>query len=78
VELHERTGASLFGQVSLGKSLAMLGYRRLSVRPQHPKSDPVAPDPDARALFKNEFGKRVTARIPAAARGKPVEIWFQK
>jgi len=56
----------------------MLGYRRLSVRPQHPKSDPVAPDPDARALFKNEFGKRVTARIPAAARGKPVEIWFQK
>ena len=33
VELHER---------SVGKMLRSLGYRRLSVRPQHPKSDPVA------------------------------------
>ena len=33
VELHER---------SVGKILASLGYRRLSVRPQHPKSDPAA------------------------------------
>jgi transposase len=33
VDLHER---------SVGKILASLGYRRLSVRPQHPKSDPVA------------------------------------
>lgn len=30
VELHERT---------VGKYLAALGYRRLSVRPQHPKTD---------------------------------------
>ena len=35
VELHER---------SVGKILASLGYRRLSVRPQHPKSDPAAQD----------------------------------
>ena len=33
VELHERT---------VGKHLAALGYRRLSVRPQHPKADPEA------------------------------------
>ena len=31
VELHERT---------VGKYLAALGYRRLSVRPRHPKADP--------------------------------------
>ena len=33
VELHER---------SVGKHLAALGLRRLSVRPQHPKADPAA------------------------------------
>lgn len=33
VELHERT---------VGKHLAALGLRRLSVRPQHPKADPAA------------------------------------
>jgi transposase len=33
VELHERT---------VGKYLATLGYRRLSVRPRHPKTDPEA------------------------------------
>lgn len=33
VEMHERT---------VGKQLAALGFRRLSVRPQHPKSDPEA------------------------------------
>ena len=35
VEVHERT---------VGKYLAALGYRRLSVRPQHPKADPGAQD----------------------------------
>lgn len=38
VTLHER---------SVGKQLAALGFRRLSVRPQHPKSDP-----QAQAAFK--------------------------
>ncbi len=33
VVMHERT---------VGKQLAALGFRRLSVRPQHPKSDPLA------------------------------------
>jgi transposase len=35
VEMHERT---------VGKYLAALGYRRLSVRPRHPKTDPAAQD----------------------------------
>ena len=33
IAMHERT---------VGKQLAALGFRRLSVRPQHPKSDPAA------------------------------------
>jgi transposase len=39
VELHERT---------VGKYLAALGYRRLSVRPRHPRTDP-----EAQEAFKN-------------------------
>lgn len=35
VEVHERT---------VGKYLATLGYRRLSVRPRHPKANPEAQD----------------------------------
>ena len=38
VAMHERT---------VGKQLAALGFRRLSVRPQHPKSDP-----DTQETFK--------------------------
>lgn len=44
IALHER---------SVGKQLAALGFRRLSVRPQHPKSDP-----GAQAAFKKTFPKR--------------------
>ena len=44
VDLHERT---------VGKYLAALGYRRLSVRPQHPKSDP-----DAQEAFKKTSARR--------------------
>ena len=44
VELHERT---------VGKYLAMLGYRRLSVRPQHPKSDP-----EAQVLFEKTSARQ--------------------
>ena len=38
VDLHERT---------VGKLLAKLGFQRLSVRPQHPRSDP-----EAQAVFR--------------------------
>ena len=44
VELHERT---------VGKYLAALGYRRLSVRPRHPKTDP-----EAREAFKKTSPRR--------------------
>ena len=44
VTLHERT---------VGKQLAVLGFRRLSVRPQHPKSDP-----EAQAAFKKTSPRR--------------------
>jgi putative transposase len=44
VALHER---------SVGKQLAALGFRRLSVRPQHPKSDP-----GTQVAFKKTSPKR--------------------
>lgn len=44
VTMHERT---------VGKQLAALGFRRLSVRPQHPKSDP-----EAQAAFKKTSPRR--------------------
>ena len=44
VTLHERT---------VGKQLAALGFRRLSVRPQHPRSDP-----EAQAAFKKTSPRR--------------------
>ena len=44
VVLHER---------SVGKQLAALGFRRLSVRPQHPKSDP-----EAQEAFKKTSPQR--------------------
>ena len=44
VALHER---------SVGKQLAALGFRRLSVRPQHPKSGP-----QVQAAFKKTSPKR--------------------
>lgn len=44
VTMHERT---------VGKQLTGLGFRRLSVRPQHPKSDP-----DAQEAFKKTSPQR--------------------
>lgn len=44
VELHERT---------VGKYLAALGYRRLSVRPRHPRADP-----EAQEAFKKTSARR--------------------
>ena len=61
VALHER---------SVGKVLAKLGYRRLSVRPRHPQTDE-----EAQEAFKKTLPQR---RLPDRAKGKPIEIWFQK
>ena len=44
VDLHERT---------VGKYLTALGYRRLSVRPRHPKTDP-----EAQEAFKKTLPRR--------------------
>jgi hypothetical protein len=63
VVMHERT---------VGKHLAALGFRRLSVRPQHPKSDP-----EAQETFKKNFAARVDKALPDHACGKPLEVWFQ-
>lgn len=63
VTLHERT---------VGKQLTALGFRRLSVCPQHPKSDP-----EAQATFKKNFASHVADALPDHARDKPLEVWFQ-
>ena len=62
VSFHERT---------VGKLLNTLSFRRLSVRPQHPQSDP-----ETQAAFQAEFSALLTAALPPEAAGKPVEIWF--
>jgi len=67
VALHERR---------VGKQLAALGFRRLSLRPQHPKSDP-----EAQAVFKKlprSGSRRDSGAGTGQARGKPLEIWFQE
>ena len=63
VGIHERT---------VGKLLEKHDYCRLTVRPQHPKSDPVAQE-----TFKAGFTDLVHATIPPEAAGKPIEIWWQ-
>ena len=62
MKLHERT---------IGQYLAKHGFRRLSVRPEHPKTDPAA-----QQAFKN-FASLVVELMPKHAKGKPLEVWFQ-
>ena len=57
IEVHERT---------VGKYLTNLGYRRLSVRPQHPKSNP-----DAQVAFKKTSPGRQRRRSPRPHRANP-------
>ena len=63
IKLHERT---------VGRYLAKLGFRRMSVRPEHPKADP-----QAQAAFKENFAALVAEILPDRAKEKPLEIWFQ-
>jgi putative transposase len=70
-ELQWRFGVALHER-SVGKVLAKLGYRKLSVRPRHPRADE-----EAQETFKKNFAVTVTAQIPDRATGKPIEIWFQ-
>ena len=57
---------------TVGKWLGQHGYCRLSVRRQHPKSDPAA-----QQAVKDDFADLVRATIPPEAAGKQVEIWWQ-
>ena len=63
IKLHECT---------VGRYLARLGFRRMSVRPEHPKADP-----QAQADFKENFADLVAEALPDRAKGKPLEVWFQ-
>ena len=63
VTLHERT---------IGKYLAKHGFRRLSVRPEHPKTDRTTQE-----AFKKNFATLIADTLPEKAKGKPLEIWFQ-
>jgi len=63
VELHER---------SVGRILAKLGYRRLSVRPRHPEADE-----DAQEAFKKTSPPLFALGFPTQAKGAPLEIWLQ-
>ena len=57
VTLHERT---------IGKYLAKHGFRRLSVRPEHPKTDRTTQE-----AFKKNFATLIADTLPEKAKGKP-------
>ena len=57
-EIKRRFGVDLHVR-SVGKMLASMGYRRLSVRPQHPKSDPAAQE-----TFKKTSRRPWLAQFP--------------
>lgn len=66
-ELARRFGVALHER-SVGKMLARLGYRRLSVRPRHPESDEVA-----QTAFKKTSPRqwrRTSPTTPRASRSK--------
>src|SRR4029077_12678686 len=57
---------------SVGAMLRRLGFRRLSVRPRHPRQDPAAQE-----THKKTLPDLVKAVIPEHAREKPIELWWQ-
>ena len=63
IKLHERT---------VGRYLARLGFRRMLVRPEHPRANW-----QTQAAFKENFAALVAEILPDRAKGKPLEIWFQ-
>src|SRR5690349_10468969 len=66
----ERFGVSLHER-SVGRLLRKLRFRRLSPRPAHPNADETAQED-----FKREFSARIAAALPAAAKGRAIEVWF--
>jgi transposase len=63
VEVHERT---------VGKFLNALGYRRLSVRPQHPKNDP-----EVQETFKKTFPNSSPHACPRTPSPNPSKSGFR-
>ena len=63
VPMHER---------SVGRILKTLTFSHISVRPRHPQADAAAQE-----AHKQNFADLVAAAIPPAARGKPIELWWQ-
>lgn len=66
-ELQRRFGVALHER-SVGKVLAKLGYRRLSVRPRHPQGDE-----EAQAAFKKtlpQLSRSGSPTVPSASRSK--------
>ena len=61
-ELERRFGVALHER-SVGKVLAKLGYRRLSVRPRHPQADE-----EAQEAFKKDLLRRSRRSSPTAPR----------
>jgi transposase len=64
-ELERRFGVALHER-SVGKVLARLGYRRLSVRPRHPQTDE-----EAQEAFKKTSPRRSLRGSPTAPKGSP-------
>jgi len=49
-----------------------MAFSHISVRPRHPQADAAAQE-----AHKKNFADLVAAAIPAAAQGKPIELWWQ-
>ena len=64
-ELQRRFGVALHER-SVGKVLAKLGYRRLSVRPRHPQADE-----EAQEAFKKTLPQRSRRSSPTAPKTSP-------
>jgi transposase len=69
--IEQRYGIKL-AERSVGALLRRLGFRRISVRPRSPAQDAASQE-----AHKKNFPDLVTAAIPAHARGKPIELWWQ-
>jgi transposase len=73
-DLRERILARFFvvmDERSVGRILKTLIFGHISVRPRHPQADA-----EAQVAHKN-FADLVAAAVPDAARGKPIELWWQ-
>ena len=57
---------------SVGKLLAKLAFRKMTVRPFHPEQDA-----SAQQTHKKSFANLIAAALPPHAAGEQLEIWWQ-